>query len=96
MGTSRRRRLIDFHERKDDLRGYDNAQQNQSVEELIVDKNYGVYPSVAIENFREFIANVTIAILFSVALVISPMILKVRSWQIPALHCLDSSFCLFS
>jgi hypothetical protein len=81
-----RGRLIKFYDMKDELRGYDNAQQKQRAEELIASKKYGVYPEVVIMNFRDFIGNVTIAILFSVVLVISPMILKDRSRQMLALQ----------
>ncbi|MCG7334455.1 hypothetical protein MHZ95_04060 [Sporosarcina sp. ACRSM] len=81
-----RERLIEFYDMKDELRGYDNAQQKQRMEELIASKKYGVYPEVVIMNFRDFIGNVTIAILFSVVLVISPMILKDRSRQMLALQ----------
>ncbi|MFC5587474.1 ABC transporter permease [Sporosarcina soli] len=81
-----RERLIEFYDMKDELRGYDNTQQKQRAEELIASKKYGVYPEVVIMNFRDFIGNVTIAILFSVVLVISPMILKDRSRQMLALQ----------
>ncbi len=81
-----RERIIEFYEMKDDLRGYDNVQQKQRMEELIAAKKYGVYPEVVIMNFRDFIGNVTITILFSVVLVISPMILKDRSRQMLALQ----------
>ncbi|MFJ7935939.1 hypothetical protein [Sporosarcina sp. NPDC096371] len=81
-----RDRLIEFYEIKDEVLGYDNARQIQRVEELIAAKTYGVYPEVAIMNFKEFIGNVAIAILISVVLAISPMILRDRSRQVLALQ----------
>lgn len=81
-----RERLIVFYEWKEDLRGYDNAQQKRRAEELIAAKNYDVYPEVVVSNFKEFIGGVAIAILFSVALLISPMILRDRSRQMLALQ----------
>ncbi|KAA0965757.1 hypothetical protein FQ087_05610 [Sporosarcina sp. ANT_H38] len=81
-----RERLIEFYEMKEVLPGFDNAKQEKRYKELIAAEKYGVYPSVAIENFREFITNVAIAILFSVVLVISPMILRDRSRQLLALQ----------
>jgi hypothetical protein len=81
-----RGRLIEFYEMKDELPGYDNTQQQLRYKELIAAGKYGVYPEVVIENFREFIGNVAIAILFSVVLVISPMIIRDRSRQMLALQ----------
>lgn len=81
-----RERLIGFYEGKENLQGYDNVQQKLRAEELIAAKNYAVYPEVVIMNFRDFIRNVAIAILFSVVLVISPMILRDRLRQLLALQ----------
>lgn len=81
-----RERIIEFYEWKEDLQGYDSAQQKQRVEALIAAKKYGVYPEVVMMNFKDFIGNVAITVLFSVVLVISPIILRDRSRQILALQ----------
>ncbi|MFC5587473.1 hypothetical protein ACFPRA_00940 [Sporosarcina soli] len=81
-----RARLIDFHEVKENIPSNVNDKQQRRYEELFADKQYEVYSGIALDNFKEFITNVAIAILFSVVLVISPMILKDRSRQIVALQ----------
>lgn len=80
-----RGRIIEFYEWKEDL-PYANAKQKQRVEELIAAKKYGVYPEVVMMNFKDFIGNVAITVLFSVVIVISPMILRDRSRQVLALQ----------
>lgn len=77
-----RERLIEFYEWKDSIQEGLSKKQQQRFEELIAQGKFGVYTEVAIKNFKTFIANVGIAILFSVVLVISPAILKDRSRQL--------------
>jgi len=60
--------------------------QRLRYEELISEGTYGVYPDDAIRNFKHYILNVAVAILFSVVLVISPSILKDRSGGIVPLQ----------
>lgn len=81
-----RERLIEFYEFKEVIPSDTSAKQKQRYEELIAEKRFGVYPEVVMMNFRQFITNVAIAILFSVVLIISPMILKDRSRQLLALQ----------
>lgn len=79
-----RERLLDFYEYKEDIPNADtNTKQLQKrYEELIAQGKFGIYAEVIITRFETFIANIGIAILFSVVLVISPAILKDRSRQI--------------
>jgi hypothetical protein len=81
-----RARLINFHEAKKKIPSNVNDKQLRRYEEIFAQKQYEEYSGVAIENFKEFITYVAIAILYSVVLVISPMILKDRSRQIVALQ----------
>ncbi len=81
-----RARLIDFHEVKENTPSNDNENQQRRYKELFADQQYQVYPGIALDNFKGFITFVAIAILYSVVLVISPMILKDRSRQIVALQ----------
>lgn len=74
-----RRRLISFYEGRKGIPDELTDNQRARYEELIEEKKFGVYTEIAISNFKQFIANVGVAILFSVILVISPMILKDRS-----------------
>ena len=77
-----RERLLDFYEYKENIPNEGNKQQKKRFEELIAQGKFGIYTEVVIRNFKTFIANVGIAILFSVVLVISPAILKDRSRQL--------------
>ena len=81
-----RERLIEFYEWKDVIQDGLTKKKQQRYEELIAQEKFGVYTEVAIKNLKTFIANVGIAILFSVVLVISPSILKDRSRQIVPLQ----------
>jgi len=81
-----RDRLIGFHDRKEEYPDDVNEKQKLRYEELIAAKRYGVYTEIVISNFRDFIANVAIAVLFSVVLVVSPMILRDRSRQMLTLQ----------
>ncbi|CAH1203846.1 hypothetical protein PAECIP111893_02089 [Paenibacillus plantiphilus] len=81
-----RRRLMDFHETKEARVGtYKNGanpRQEARFDEMISAGHYQVYPEVVMENFKEFIFNVAIAILVSVVLIISPVFMKDRSRQL--------------
>lgn len=77
-----REELLSFYEYKETITEEFNNRQKKRFEELVTQEKFGVYPSSAIDNFQRFIANVGIAILFSVVLVISPTILKDRSRQL--------------
>ncbi|MGG0644937.1 hypothetical protein ABE021_13525 [Sporosarcina gallistercoris] len=81
-----REHVLDFFEYKETITEEFNKRQKKRFEELIAQEKFGVYTSSAIENFQSFIANVGIAILFSVVLVISPTILKDRSRQLVPLQ----------
>ncbi|MBE1554991.1 hypothetical protein [Sporosarcina limicola] len=83
-----RSRLITFHENRKVYPYPSNATAKQKLryEELNTAKHYRVYTELIIDNFREFISDVAIAILFSVVLVISPAILKDRSRQLLGLQ----------
>ncbi|MEK5038507.1 hypothetical protein [Sporosarcina sp. FSL K6-3457] len=81
-----RSRLIEFYEWKEHISDSYGAKQKNRVEALIAAKNHDVYPEVVIMNFRDFIGNVAITILFSIVLVISPMILRDRMRQVLALQ----------
>lgn len=77
-----RERLIEFYEWKDFIQEGLSKKKQQRYEELIAQGKFGIYAEVIITRFETFIANIGIAILFSVVLVISPAILKDRSRQI--------------
>lgn len=77
-----REELLSFYEYKETITEEFNNRQKKRFEELVAQEKFGVYTSSAIDNFQRFIANVGIAILFSVVLVISPTILKDRSRQL--------------
>lgn len=79
-----RERLLDFYEYKENIPNADRntKQQQKRYEELIAQGKFGIYTEVIIKRFETFIANVGIAIFFSVVLVISPTILKDRVRQL--------------
>lgn len=81
-----RERLIDFYERRATIPDVLSERKKQRFEELIAQEKFGVYPEVVMMNFKSFIANVGIAILISVVLVISPTILKDRTRQLVAIQ----------
>ncbi|BAQ10148.1 ABC transporter permease [Sporosarcina sp. FSL W7-1349] len=81
-----RRRLVEFHESKDVIPDNLSSEQIQRMEKLFAAGKFQVYTEIVMENFRTFIGNVAIAILFSVVLVISPVILKDRMRQIVPLQ----------
>ncbi len=81
-----RDRLIGFHDRKEEYPDDVNEKQKLRYEELIAAKRYGMYTEIVISNFRYFIEYVAIAVLFSLIVVISPMILRDRSRQMLALQ----------
>lgn len=78
-----REQLVGYHENREgilaasrnDARGKEKARLN----ELIAAGHYQVYPEVAIENFKDFIYNVAIAVIISVILVIMPVFMRDRS-----------------
>ncbi|WP_060206178.1 hypothetical protein [Sporosarcina koreensis] len=72
-------RLIDFYNYRKSIPDVLTDNQRARLNELIAKEKFGVYTEIAMSNFKHFIANVGVAILFSVVLVISPMILKDRS-----------------
>ncbi|WP_153733048.1 ABC transporter permease [Sporosarcina obsidiansis] len=74
-----RSRLIDFHDTKEMIGFEPNTLQQTRFDELLNEGKYQAYPEVVIQNFKEFIVNVGITILFSVVLLISPFILKDRT-----------------
>lgn len=81
-----RERLIDFYDGRETIPSVRSEKQRQRFEELIAQEKFGLYPEVVMMNFKSFIANVGIAILFSVVLVISPTILKDRTRQLVAIQ----------
>lgn len=81
-----RERLLDFYEMKEIVPDVLSEKKRQRFEELIAQEKFGVYPEVVMMNFKSFIANVAIAILFSVVLVISPTIVKDRTRQVVAIQ----------
>lgn len=81
-----REHMLSFYEYKETITDEFNERQKKHFEELIAQEKFGVYTSSAIDNFQSFIANVGITILFSVVLVISPVILKDRSRQLVPLQ----------
>lgn len=78
--------LMEFHDTKEArAEAYKigaNPQQEARIDEMITAGQYQVYPEVVMENFKEFIFNVAIAILVSVVLIISPVFIKDRSRQL--------------
>lgn len=78
-----REALSESHDQREEelARERDNANAKQKVrlDELKKAGNYQAYPGVALRNYNSFIGNVAIAIILSVALVISPVFIKDRS-----------------
>ncbi|MDW0112717.1 hypothetical protein QT711_05935 [Sporosarcina saromensis] len=81
-----RESLIRFYEGRKTIPHVLSEKKRQRFEELIAQEKFGVYPEVVMMNFKSFIANVAIAILFSVVLVISPTIVKDRTRQVVAIQ----------
>ncbi|MCM3743224.1 hypothetical protein M3193_03635 [Sporosarcina luteola] len=71
--------LIEFHNRRKRVPDVLSDKERQRFEQLIEEEKFGVYTDLVIQNFKSFIANVGVAILFSVVLVISSTIIKDRS-----------------
>ncbi|WP_440896433.1 hypothetical protein ACS127_00070 [Amphibacillus sp. Q70] len=75
--------LIDFYESKEESldlqKSKANAKQKVRYQELADAGHYQVYTGYVLDNFKNFISNVTIAIILSVALVISPIYINDRS-----------------
>lgn len=74
-----RSRLIDFHDMKEMIGFEANSAQQNRFDELFAEGKYQAYPENVIQNFKDFIVHVGITILFSVVLLISPVILKDRT-----------------
>ena len=72
-------RLFDFYNHRKGIPDVLTDSQRARYEELIAQEKFDIYPELVISNFKHFIVNVGVAILFSVVLVISPTILKDRS-----------------
>jgi len=77
-----RERLMDFYDFRKTIPDVLTESQRARFEELIAAEKFGVYTEIAIRNFNHFIVNVGVAILFSVVLLISPMILKDRTGEL--------------
>lgn len=81
-----RGRLIEFYEWKErgiEAYGSDVSERQKSRFDVMSEQGlYQVYPEVAFENFKRFITNVAIAIMISVALVVSPVFLQDRTRQL--------------
>lgn len=81
-----RERLIEFHDQNkeiiDNAIGEASPGQKERLEEIKANGSYDVYPEVAFLNFKDFIINVTIAIIISVVLVMSPIFIQDRSRQL--------------
>ncbi|MCG7344598.1 hypothetical protein MHZ92_10655 [Sporosarcina sp. ACRSL] len=74
-----RERLIEFYNFRKSIPEVLTDNQRDRLNELIAEEKFGVYTEIVIRNFKSYITNVGIAILFSVVLVISPTILRDRS-----------------
>lgn len=81
-----RERLLEYYEMKEIVPDVLSKKKKDRLEELIAQEKFGVYPEVVMMNFKSFIANVCITVLFSVVLIISPMILKDRTRQLVAIQ----------
>ncbi len=81
--------MIEFYNFRKSIPDVITDNQRDRLNELIAEEKFGVYTEIVIQNFKTFITNVGVAILFSVVLVISPTILKDRSRGTPsvAVHC---------
>ncbi|MFC0561947.1 hypothetical protein [Halalkalibacter alkalisediminis] len=81
-----RERLIEFHDQnKDIINNYisdANPRQKERLLEIKANGSYDVFPETVFFNFKDFILNVTIAIIVSVVLVMSPIIIQDRSRQL--------------
>jgi hypothetical protein len=81
-----RERLLEYRDENDIIMAnnmeWANANQKEVFEKLLSTGNYYLYPEETLYNFRDFILNVTIAIILSVILVSSPIFLKDRSLRL--------------
>lgn len=81
-----RSRLIENYESKETSLEHHmedaNTKQKLRFNELIEAGHYPVYPEVAFANFKSFICNVAITIIFSVVLVLSPIFIQDRSGRL--------------
>ncbi|QTD41267.1 hypothetical protein [Sporosarcina sp. Te-1] len=77
-----RQSIIGYYEGKEMYPSDITSAQKQRLEELAQAGIFATYPEVAIRNFRDYISNVAVAILFSVVVVMSPTILKDRTRKI--------------
>lgn len=78
-----RSRLIEFHEgREENLKLEKNRAtpaQRQLIEKLQTSRQHAIYPTVSVENYKSIIRSIAIIVLISVALLISPLILRDRN-----------------
>ena len=78
-----RERLIEFHDQDkeiiDNAIGEASPRQKERLEEIKANGSYDVYPETVFTNFKDFILNVTIAIIVSVVLVMSLTFIQDRS-----------------
>ena len=68
------------------LDGEKSVSQQERIDELKKTGQLPVFPDVALDNFKAFIVNVAIAIIFSVVIIISPVFIKDRLGQILAMQ----------
>ncbi|WHY58556.1 hypothetical protein [Peribacillus simplex] len=81
-----RERLIEFHDQNKDIINNSisdaNPRQKERLLEIKTNGSYDVFPETVFYNFKDFILNVTIAIIVSVVMVMSPIIIQDRSRQL--------------
>ena len=85
-----RKRLIEKHDQNknsiDNAISNSNPKQKERLEDIKANGNYQVYPEAVFFNFQDTIFNVTIAIIISVVLVISPIFIRDRSRRLSDLQ----------
>lgn len=85
-----RARLMEFHEDREARlaaeRNEANPAQRERLDAMMAAGHYQVYPEVAFENYKNFIFNVAIAVVVSVVMVVSPVMIRDRLRQVSDLQ----------
>ncbi|MBO0993882.1 hypothetical protein [Bacillus sp. SD088] len=76
-----RERLIEFHDMRDEII-QNNPQQRRHLTKLMEIGHYDLYPEVVVMNYQSIIRSIAIAVLISVVLLVSPLLLRDRSLRI--------------
>lgn len=81
-----RERLVEFHDSKNEIIQNEladaNPRQKKRLKELMKAGQNQVYPEVAVMNFKSIIRSIGIAVLISVVILVSPILIRDRSLRL--------------